>query len=69
MEIQSARKKAAVHLDNNLLRNLARRQNPQEKVYTRYPLDHGSLIKAADVDDLREKLAKRIQARARRKSH
>ena len=66
MEITQARTQADRFLAHNLLESRAKRPPVGAAVMTRYPANGGSLITADDTEELREKLARRMQYRARR---
>lgn len=70
MQINQARQKAQKYIDDHIQISQAIRPNREERVMVRFPKDNSpTVIKAADTESLREKLAKRIQTQARRKSH
>ena len=66
MQIAQARTQADKHLANNMIESRAKRPPVGAAVMTRFPKQGGTLITAGDEEELREKVAKRIQARARR---
>ena len=66
MQIATARQKADNHLATHTILPIARRPDPEARVMTRFPTKGGNLITAPDTETLREKVAKRIQAHARR---
>lgn len=65
MQIATARRTAKTYLGSHLLESKARRPDKDAKVYCRYPARDGQIITAPDVDSLQEKLAKKIQRKAR----
>jgi hypothetical protein len=66
MQIEQARNQAERYLAHNLIESRAKRPPVGAAVMTRYPEKFGSLITADDQDELREKLARKMQYRARR---
>lgn len=68
MQISTARKNAERFLANNMIESRAKRPDPEAKVMVRYPQGSPNVILASDADQLREKLAKRIQSQARRET-
>ena len=69
MQIAEARQKAEKFLNANLQRSRQPRPAKDERVLVRYPQPNSPTVLAASSEiELREKLAKRIQATARRKS-
>lgn len=69
MEIKAARKTATKYVESHVMESLARRPAKDAKVMVRYPRKNGALILAPDQDTLVEKLAKKIQANARKSAH
>lgn len=66
MRIDEARKTADKFLRDNLIHTKGLRPKPDERVMARYPLNTGRLYTASDAIELREKLARRIQALSRK---
>jgi hypothetical protein len=67
MLINQARQKAARFLEGRVIAATARRPPPDERVMVRYPQGrNGKIIAASDEETLQERLAKKIQAQARR---
>lgn len=69
MQISTARNKARAYVGKHILMSQARRPPKDEAVMVRYPDRSGTLILAPDPDVLVEKVAKRIQAKARREAN
>lgn len=69
MQIQQAREKASKYINDHLQISKVVRPAPNERVMVRYPAENSpNIIRASDTQELREKLAKRIQAAAKRKA-
>lgn len=66
MEIAQARKQAAKHLESGLILSRAKRAPKGAAVMCRLPKDPTKLLTADTPEELTEKLAKRLQAAARR---
>jgi len=67
MQIAQARQKAEKFIHDHIQISDTKRPPAEEKVMVRYPKPNSpTVIKAASEVELREKLAKRIQAQARR---
>lgn len=67
MQIAQARQKAEKFIHDNIQVSNVKRPAAEERVMVRYPKPNSpKFILAADEMSLREKLAKRIQADARR---
>lgn len=69
MQIAQARKKAENFIHAHIQISDTKRPAADERVMVRYPQPNSPfVIKAGSETELREKLAKRIQAQARRKT-
>ena len=66
MQIAEARTQAARHINQHLIESRAKRPPQGAAVMCRYPDRGGDLVLADDTAELREKLARKIQYRARR---
>lgn len=69
MQIAQARTQAQKHLSTHLIESRAKRPPAGAAVMTRWPAKQGSLVTADTPEELTEKLAKRMQATARKSSH